>query len=267
MPENFKISDHPTSYSGLTHILWVASTIPPGSSLKISLTIWFHITFLFSGRIWENDMIGEVLIFSLKWINRTDYSHNGPGDTSIFIHLIIHPLILQFYSENRRVLQTWQPFFNSKLCLGQNIVSLYQFYSEICCMLQAGKVFGSLASLWTGEHWRKSLAVVNSEMRETCSLWNEKRGRNGEEIVTAGMRDKLNIDCHPLFGGLGYLMLKNFAAYFIKTSILNKNSIKSIKWDSTESLKAFPWIKTSQGNMNPTQIYSWFVTKESDSTW
>ena len=104
--------------------------------------------------------------------------------------------------------------------------SLYQFYSEICCMLQAGKVFGSLASLWTGEHWRKSLAVVNSEMRETCSLWNEKRGRNGVENVTAGMRDKLNIDCHPLFGGLGYLMLKNFAAYFIKTSILNKNSIR-----------------------------------------
>ena len=44
--------------------------------------------------------------------------------------------------------------------------------------------------------------------------------------MTAEMRDKLNIDCHPLFGGLGYLMLKNFAAYFIKTSILNKNSIK-----------------------------------------
>ena len=127
MPENFKISDHPTSYSGLTHILWVASTIPPGSSLKISLTIWFHITFLFSGRIWENDMIGEVLIFSLKWINRTDYSHNGPGDTSIFIHLIIHPLILQFYSENRRVLQTWQPFFNSKLW--ENAVKYTNFNS------------------------------------------------------------------------------------------------------------------------------------------
>ena len=47
--------------------------------------------------------------------------------------------------------------------------------------------------------------------------------------MTAEMRDKLNIDCHPLFGGLGYLMLKNFAAYFIKTSILKKNSIKLYK--------------------------------------
>ena len=91
---------------------------------------------------------------------------------------------------------------------------------------------------WKG-FWQFGLPLnwgTLTEKPRGCKLWNERdlftlkweKGRNGEEIVTAGMRDKLNIECHPLFGGVGYLMLKNFAAYFIKTSILNKNSIKSI---------------------------------------
>ena len=53
--------------------------------------------------------------------------------------------------------------------------------------LKTGNVFGSLGSLWSGEHWRKSLAVVHSEREK--NLKTLKEGKTYTQWIVYALKE------------------------------------------------------------------------------